>query len=357
MKFDLAISRVATFAHADFKSSPPNPLKGDELYAAFRDVAERIAAHPQFLQANDSIRAIAARADQRANLLPAGSPESEDGIAELAVLNPASEFGDARTELAGTEPFIARMESERLKICLAGMTWILRTRASITSCALEGNVRPTKLWWTFEGIPQTDDPLQRPDSAQLAALLGVVRDMEAGARTGLLDAYKDVFRKSVSPRGSLESENKRLSITMAECVDREVDALFDAMYFDSRSFSELRHAESEELSLPRQGAQGFESFIHEIAGYDGKIDEGSIRLTHALPKVRGILWHHSDSNQHVVAGFARRVGRRAGFGLLNREELKQEMAEDRVRRVSAARPLSALVANTRTAELDRLEYA
>jgi hypothetical protein len=351
MNFNIAISRAATFARAKLMAGHTiRPLSGDNLYDTFAKQAEIIASHPKLKSANDAVWRVASQADPKARRLPCGHSDSRDGIGALAVLNVADEFADAA--LGRMEALVARMRSERIEVQVADVKWIIRTRASVTSCALEGNKRPTKLWWTFEGIPANADPDHRPNEEQVAALLSITGRMEKAARAGLKDAYEGSLFSMLSAKGKLLPHRERLSITLTECVDQEVDSLLDAMYFDAADVSEIKNSNVDELGKARVGMEFFERFVRSVAGSQARVQNTSVSIAEGIPKVKAVLWRGHSQSDSLVVGFARRVGANIGLGILTADERRKELTEERVRLQSAARPLSALLASKEAGALD-----
>jgi hypothetical protein len=231
--------------------------------------------------------------------------------------------------------------------------WILRTRAHITSCALQGNTRPTKLWWTFEGIPADNDPDRRPSDDAVSALLSLTAQIEQAVRGGLVAAFTDSLKSVTDPKLKVTRWPERLSITLAECPDDAVDALLDAMYFDSRAPSEIMKSHDKELKEARDGMKSFENFIRNVVGERARVDDKSVSVVDELPKVKGILWHRTHPRSQLVAGVARRAGAKIGLDFLSAAERRRQLSEERVRLRSAARPLSAYLADSEAVALER----
>jgi hypothetical protein len=355
MIFDIAISRAASFARAQFAAGAGvKPLKGEALHSAFQGLAETVASHPSLIGANEAIwkRVIALDPAAEKRCLPS---HSRDGTGELVVLNAADDFSAAGNELRDSQALVARMRSKIISVRIADMAWILRTRASVTSCALEGNVRPTKLWWTFEGIPADTNPDRRPTEHHVKAFLDVVAELERAGRDGLRIAYQEALPAAVKAKGKakLRSHAERLNITLTECVNNEVDSLLDAMYLDEQGVSDIRSSEDEELEEARVGMSEFERFVHCVAGSNARIEDASVTLATEIPRVKAVLWHGQEATNKLVVGFARRVGAKVGLGLLTPDERRAELTEERIRLRSAARPLSALLASKHAGTLDR----
>jgi len=355
MNFDFAISRIATFARPDFCKSvsiEDYTLSGSSLFKKFHEQAQHIAANNLFKNANDAAWEIARGFDSKATRKKCTKPDSPDGIGELAILNLAEEFGGASTEVQGSDTLVARMPSERIQLAVGGVDWILRTRAHFTSCALEGNKRPTKLWWTYEGIPADNDPNARPHREAVSALLTVANKMEDAVRDGLTEAFEESFVTVTAggTKGKVSPDKNRLNITITEGLDDGVDALLDALYFDDKTPSKIVQSD---LELARRGLDTFEWFVHRVAGTDAKIDDASVSLAEGIPKVKGILWHRTDKSSHLVAGFARKAGARIGLRFMSDEERREELVEQQVRMRSAARPWSALLANNEAIKFEQ----
>lgn len=355
MIFDIAISRAASFARAEFASGAGvKPLKGDALQTAFQGMAESISTHPSLTKANAAIWQRVRGLDPRAEKRSCPS-SSRGGVGALAVLKIAGDFSATGDELGKSEALVALMPSEIMEMTLAGTHWILRTRASVTSCALEGNVRPTKLWWSFEGIPADTNLDRRPTEDDVKALLDFTAKLERAGRNGLRTAYQETLPAAVNAKGKakLRPRAERLNITLTECTNDEVDSLLDAMYLDEQGVADIRGSEDEELEEARLGMSEFEKFVHCVAGSKVRIADSSVTLATEIPRVKGLLWQGREARNTLVVGFARRVGAKVGLGLLTPDERRAELTEERIRFRSAARPLSALLANKHAGAIDK----
>jgi len=350
MNFDFAITRVATFVRPQFDGGVP-ALKGAALEREFRRQARLIQDSPKLATANAKAFELALELDRTAARKSCQEKDRPDGIGVLAILHLADEFTDMSAPFPESEALVARMPSERIEVTVGNARWILRTRAHVTSCALEGNRRPTKLWWTFEGIPYDTDPHSRPNADAVGALMKLAADMEDRVREPLKDAFENSLKELTNPRARVDSSDHRLHITLSETADDNVDALLDALYFDDKTPSAIRS--SKDFQAARKGMTLFEDFIHRIAGQGAEIDDDSIRLAEGIPKVKGILWHHTYRDCHMVAGFARRAGAKIGLQFMTEDERRDQLSEMELRMRSAARPLSAFLANSEAIAIEQ----
>jgi len=344
MNFDVAISRVATYATPVFTAQRLGSFPtGVDLRSKFRRQADLIATDPDFRRAQDEILKVLKKSTDDFVRLPCAKAGAKDGTGDIQVLNIRSEFLGSETE--SSDALYARLKSDRYQLRIKDAVWILRTRASATSCALEGKDRPTKLWWTFEGIPAIGDVNRRPHEDDVVRLLQITDDLERAARDGFKAAFERTLFKVLETEGCLDTDKREVHICAMESVDDNVDALLDAVYFDGRQPSAISASTRDDLAEARKGISLFDRFVRKTIGEKAVINDATIFFPRGIPRLKGIFCRHEIENKTYIIGFARKTGARIGDDLLSESEQSAELAEENVRLRSAARPLSAWLAN------------
>ncbi len=358
MSCDLAINRIGALAAGSFPTSASARFpSATKIGSSFREVAESIVTSKHFRCANNAVLRIVKALDPHAAYRSGGGielPDRQSGAIEIFSMRddplyPTSMRDDDSDHLVGLLP------SNRMECELDGMKWVLRTRASVTACALERNNGLTKLWWTFEGIPADPDPDRRPTEAEVARLLNLTQDMEREAMPRLRDAYRHALLEVLKlDRGSLRLGTERLRVAMTENEERPVAALLDALYFEERTPSEIMKPSNPNLAIAREGMTEFARFVRDVSERRARITNETVSVESEIPGIKGVVCRlEEEDGDTLLAGFARRAGARAGYRLLPNEQKREEKKEENIRATSAARPLSAMLA---TREAHALEH-
>lgn len=262
---------------------------------------------------------------------------------------------------APADHHVGLFESRMYKLTKDGLTWILRARPSVTGCALERPLGMAKLWWTFEGIPT--DIIQRAVTHDDAKSFVAVTNAIAQEVMPNLNRAYGLGLKGVDSDNDADfgMRDDRVSIRLADNDGRPFAALVDAMGLDRITFEDA--AKGEVVGKPyvsvseyaQAGAREVEAFVKEIArAPEGSI--GSMALNKDIRGVQGVVCGlgdavESNGKEALVAGVARASGMSGLRGVMARNEDTDERV-DYVRTISAARPLSAMLANKKAMELE-----
>ncbi len=347
MSYELTINRVGALAGV------PRRRRGAKMQADYAEVERRFRQQADWLRdsghfkdASQALLDIARSHDPNAHEFHDPSFDDEDGVIDVFSVQDKPSVLDAQA------PLLALMPSRRMRCSVKGINWIVRTRATVTACALQMNGGFTKLWWTFEGIPADPKPERRPTELQATAFLKMTNQMAEEARPLLHLAYRDALAR-VGHKQEFPLLNKQIRVSMSDNDDRELGVLFDAMSFSKLQPSEIRANRSAEIAPARRAMLEFDDFVRKLTGIKVNPPDKAVHLADDVPGMRGIVYSKDDARRGpCVAGVARRLGSRSGDWFLSPELQMETKKESYLRAVSAARPLSAKLAHDKARELD-----
>ncbi len=357
MNYELTINRFgALVGSPDWrKVATSHFLTKDAVVNAFSEQAQKIAASAQMRSANSVISRIA-----RDTL--AGAPEMSlesnrnDPVEGIAISRvPDVALSDLES-LSGA-PLVCAFPSLRVACNANGLRWILRARASVTACALQSMERHAKLWWTFEGVPEDTSPDNRPTEEHVAALISLTKVMEEAAMKSLHEAYRETFQAVTGANlPGFDRALDRIQIAMADTSEHEVAAFVDALYFKGKTVSEIRANEMASFADSRAGLHEFEKFVEDVIPGVSEIGDDCVEVTDGVPGSRGVFYRAYDVSmpRTEIAGIARKTGSAVGSEFLPIEQQRQEKAENVLRVLSAARPISAWLANEEAQKIDKM---
>ena len=198
MAYDLIISRYGALAALPAWGSRQNEMyTGDELVERFRQQIDTL--DQRLAEGNDGVVSYAGKLGYQAVGLPQCQDRPENGRMDIVGMPPAGVAlnDDAPVAATAENPLVGLLTSRRTQIDIEGMQWILRSRASVTACALQKGPGRTKLWWSFEGIPATDDPDRRPTETNVSEFVAFTDKLQGAAMPTLQTAYSDALKETL----------------------------------------------------------------------------------------------------------------------------------------------------------------
>jgi len=353
LSFDLTINRVGALAGSAIKTLEGGRRLCDEkIIRTFRAQAQDLFTRKPYEEAEQTLLNIIeeqTRPGHPVKFLEGGTAR-DGGLEPIQVTTMPIDPDDAPRVAAGIQPaIVALFPARRVRCIVDDMPWIVRTRASVTACALQQQDGLAKVWWTFEGVPDSG-PTIRPSEKQVTAFLQLTETMADGA----IPKLREAFRLSLAAFGQVaefDPEKDAIRISMTDTDAQPVGALFDALYFKNCHLSDIRKDESNPDAL--QGLHAFEDFVGTIASVERPIDEGKVTTNDSSPGARAILFTDDTSPLVTVAGFARHAGPSIEFGFLSPKQQREEKAEAYLRATSAARPISARIAGEQAGVLEK----
>jgi hypothetical protein len=355
MRFDLTISRTGALAGAAIRTTNgQRRLCDTKIVGTFREQAEDLWQRPPYKAAEKAILDVIGdktRSDKPVEFLKGGLARG-GGLESVQVTTMPSDPDEAPRAAPGVLPaIVALLPARRVRCEVDGIPWVVRTRASVTACALQQQNGLAKVWWTFEGIPQSD-PLVRPSETQAANFLQLTEQMAEAALPGLRKAFRESLRKvSDAPIGEYDTQDDAIRISIADTDDQPVGALFDALYFSNQLPSDIRK-EGGHLPDALQGLNAFETFVDAVAGVEPPIEDRKVSTNDSAPGARAVLFRETEKPVVTIAGFARHAGPSIALEFLSPAQQREEKSEDYVRATSAARPISARLAGDHAIALE-----
>jgi hypothetical protein len=328
MSNHLVITRFGLLASDWTSQSAPPRLSNGELVSAFQQQARLFAESLQL-------------------------PEKELQRIELVgVPREGAEDVEGNEEQDSFETLIALLPRTEWKTSIDGVDWVISRKASITSCSLQSLPGRSKIWLSIEGIPLSGQHKGR-DQANTFAFLKLVNEHEEAQLNFLKSAYIHSLRAISIENSSTLQFDAPIKITLTDDETRPVASLVDAVYFDGLEPTRLRDIGNEDL---RNGLDRLEQFITHAAWSDLKSDNRNLTVESSAPDIKGIVCKCEDSLRYAsfVAGFARRTGDGGGYReVLDELDKDIPLSLDHVRARSAARHLSARLADAEVRKLDR----
>ncbi|MDI1261781.1 MAG: hypothetical protein PS018_00805, partial [bacterium] len=325
------------------RNNGPGLVDSDEIAEKFREHAEQLSGSDFF---KDAEKAVLAKAGDDAQWITGADFDDDDKFIDVVAKGTAVPLPHNQDE---AQPMVALLPSRRLWLTLGDLKWIVRTRPTVTSCSLQRTSEPTKMWWTFEGIPQHNQDRKQPNGHDAARFLAVSQQMADVAMPLLNKAYWWAFKKAGHNAEGISEPEKTVRVCLCDVNTREMAALLDA-FLHHRRPSQIRSSEGD----ARMAMDEFDNFVREVAQLrrGHRPAESSIEISDILPGARGILSRQVDrENRIFLAGFARRLGARVSASLLPDDLRASTRSESYLRAISAARPLSAAIAEEQARRL------
>jgi hypothetical protein len=346
MPYELTISRFGVVAASPILGGAGDYLYGRELVKKFREQATDLAGSDEFKTANAAAFGVAQDWKTNPTQVAVDPALSSGGEPEIVGMPwPEEEANEPEAARQGFETLVGLMPYQKIKLTIADMEWIVRTRASMTGCALQTGARQTKLWWTFEGIPISGEP---PKEEQAIAFAALADAMEKAAQPALRTAYEASLAR-VTSRPVRFDEGPRIRISLADNEDGPVAELLTALR--RTTLSTIQSEPS--LKPARAGLDELSKFVGEITHKELEVNSQTIEINTKLADARGLICRGENTPSYatLLAGFAR-AATGTGFGG-DRDPLPPLLHEEFVRINSPARQLSAVLANEEARKLDK----
>lgn len=362
MAYELTINRVMGLCSFESQDERPE-LAGHDLVATFREQMAWIHEH-QLDKLYQAIEKAARTRDVVFDFLPdeEGSknfhdpdltifPESEDPIVSGATSRKKS------LALASSKRLVGLFKSRRYRMVLNGMTWETRVRPSMTACALERPRGVAKLWWTFEGVPADAAAKRRPTEEDSVRFIGVTRELADEGMPLLRKAYAEGFRASEKREpGEVNCDTRSIRVSLADNDSRPFAKLVDAMYLNKAKFRDVCDGKFGEDAAA--SAKELLKFIEDAGGETP--DPDGIKLETSQPGATAIYYTipidtgRDGKKTCVVVGLASSVDMLSSNLTHSSEWLEISKRPSLLRSVSAARPLSAKLANEQAMKFEKV---
>jgi len=354
LPYELTINRFGVVPSEPILGGKGRPFKQAALVKAFFKQTDLIRRVPEFRAANMALLRVARGWTEWKTeaVWTTGKRDDKENVNEPNVVGtPPRNL--TQPEAGGKETFetlVGLLPDRRMKLKIRDTDWVVRTRASMTGCALQSETRQTKLWWTIEGIPLGE---ASPNEEDAAAFVKLADAMQAAAMPHLAKAYTRSLNEITGrPAHFNEEEGEKLRISMADNEAGPVAELLSTLRFRKTDLAAIDEANGRELERVRDGLGEFRKFINDVGKRELPVTSDTIKTDSRLDGARGLLCRAENTKTYAtfVAGFARSaVG--TGFASRGRGVPLDEL-ERFIRRTSPARQLSAELADVEARALD-----
>jgi hypothetical protein len=358
VSYDLVINRLGAVAGGPVLAAGAAIADQVELVATFREQTERLSKLTEFKVANKAVFSVACDARDAGTKMHEMELHPDDPIYpnKPDIFGIPLERNDGEAE--GSDQKAPKFESlvgllpyRKVRVTIDGVEWMIRTRASMTSCSLQTGPRQTKLWWNVEGIPLAEEPLDETRAASFARLA------ESMAETGMKPlrvAYVVSLKQATGKPATYEPAKKGIQISLTDNDDRPVAELLDALYFRRAALDVIEDKGRKEFEPAREGLSELRRFIDDATKSELHVGAETLEVNDTVPNVKGILCRENDTPIHttIIAGFARRAGGSGGYATGPEPWDSGGRRERYVRSFSPARRLSARLANLEARQIE-----
>jgi len=273
-----------------------------------------------------------------------------------AAVNAEVSFGDAALgaiQEPTRDPIVGLFKSYRYKMRFENMDWDLRIRPSVTACVLERADRLSKLWWTYEAVPA--DLLGAPHPQSCERFVKMTTEISETALPALRRAYIDALDPH-KRQSECKLEFARLRVSLLDNTELPFSKLVDAMLLSGVSFAEA--AGGKFGADTQEGARMVVRFIEETTKQ--KLNPAIVKLATRGPGLAAVHCNAmpeadltKSEYRYVIAGLASAINMISSNLPTSDEWKKRSQSPDLIRSISAARPLSAALADIAARGLDR----
>jgi hypothetical protein len=355
MPYELTINRFGVVSGHPIVDGPVPNRSSEQVFRTFKRQCELLIKKDGF--GHEELISAANRWDKwKTAAQSIQAPEDTNEPNELEIVGLAPRKNDERKSKVATDktkwPFdayVASLPYKKIALKVMDIDWVVRTRASLTACALQSGHRQTKLWWTIEGIPIGD---LSPSEEQSAAFSRLAQAMQGDAMEALARAYDRTLSTVTGQGAKFDLKGPRLRISLADNQDNPVSELMSALYFEHKDLRAIQHDSSTELAPARIGLEELKRFASDIAGKKISVTSRSVTVNGDHPEAQGLLYTGAEKGRYasLIAGFARSS---VGTGFSTRyTNLPPKQREHLIRITSPSRQLSALLADREARKLD-----
>lgn len=363
MAYELSINRVMALCAFDKTlDASERRIQGKELVKLFYEQMDDIFKHRlnkiySKLEQADALKEFVLKA-QGGNARVA-EPEIDifkEARGDAADIKGVSAHLLKNADAPTTNRLVGRFQSRRFHFRTKSMKWDLRIRPSITACAVERMDGIAKLWWAFEGVPANSGAAARPTENEAVEFIKATNAIGEVALPLLRKAYvaslEAVTHRSTS---KLRPIDRHIRVSIADNNGLPFAKLVDALFLKGASFADVRKGRYDADAA--KGAAELVTFIEKTSGRTP--DDSSIEINTALPGMAAVYckldWPSTtaDGKRTLVAGLANSASMISAEVPSTEEWRMAENKPEVLRSVSAARPVSAVLANEGAKILDR----
>lgn len=355
MPYELTINRFGVVSGHPIVDGPVPHRTNEEVFRAFKEQCDLLIRKDGFGH-DELISAANGWGQWTTAAQPIQTPEDPNEPNELEIVGLAPRKNAERHAKRlrdktkwSFDAYVASLPYKKIALKVMDIDWVVRTRASLTACALQSGHRQTKLWWTIEGIPIGDSS---PSEEQSAAFSRLAQAMQGDAMKALAEAYDSTLSEVTRQGAKFDLGGPRLRISLADNEDNPVSELMSALYFEHKNLRAIQQDSSTELAPARLGLEELKRFASDIAGKRISVTPKSVTVNGEHPDAQGLLYTAAEKGGYasLVAGFARNS---VGTGFSTRyTNLPAKQREHLIRITSPSRQLSALLADREARKFD-----
>jgi len=267
------------------------------------------------------------------------------------------------------QPIVGLFRSRHILATIGDTRWDVRIRPSLTACLLEGDDRRSKHWWTIEGVPV--DPKKEPTEADSLEFIRVTTELTERALPKLRKAYDAALTEFDNrERGNPRFTDTQLRVSLADSTEQNFLNLVDTLTLTSTTFSQALNPKKQGVVKAANssathgrgpvsvslGAGNVTHFIRKTAGAVKtsrmKLETGKGGTAAVFAEAVPDKTAPEKVKRWAIAGLASSIGMVPSHLPTNPMWVSFAAAPDLARSVSAARPLSAWIADQGARQLE-----
>ena len=250
------------------------------------------------------------------------------------------------------DPIVGRFPALHIKITIDGMSWDVLIRPTVTACLLERVDWLSKLWFNCEGVPA--NPLRMPNENDAIKFIQVTTRLADLLLPRLREDYVAALERKPASSGKCNFDEARLRICLADVTDKSFSEVIDTLTLTKATFADL--AAGKYGKIVDEGVKQVIHFAQRLSGAEPKPSEIEFRTNQPLLAAlfckpieeRATLGKH----RYVMAGLASPMGMSLSDLPTDDQWKVDTYRPDLIRSLSAARPISARIADNAARGLD-----
>ncbi|MBL6612423.1 MAG: hypothetical protein ISS15_21215 [Alphaproteobacteria bacterium] len=338
-------------------TTAPDPQVVADRFFEQMELISREDLGPIYCKVHDKAKALGIAFDDATDFddLPVSivqKPEMFDDEDQTRLF-PASAYSADLSKQPRNEPTVGLFGSKRVRAKIGDAHWDIRIRPSVTACVLEGQNRRSKIWWTIEGVPV--DKQNSPTAADSVTFIKKTTKVAELALQELRAAYiKALKQVDEKERGPERFGDAQLRVSFADNTDSDFLHLVDAMTLTRLTFNDALTGSA--AKAVRAGAGEVERFIRKTAAMPDplnvKLKVGNGGTAAVFSEAMLDVSAPPNINRWVISGLASSIGMVSSNLPTDPRWMRFAAMPDLARSVSAARPLSARIADNGARQLE-----
>jgi hypothetical protein len=250
------------------------------------------------------------------------------------------------------DPIVGRFPALHIKITINGMSWDVLIRPTVTACLLERPDWLSKLWFNCEGVPA--NPLRMPNENDAIKFIQLTTKLADLFLPRLRKDYVAALKRKLASSAKCKFEEARLRICFADVTDKSFSELIDTLSLTKATFEDL--AAGKYGTAIKEGAKQVTHFAQRLSGAEPSPSDIEFRTNQ--PLLAALFCRPMEEratpgkHRYVMAGLASPMGM-ISSDLPTDDQWKVDTYKpELIRSLSAARPISARIADNAARGLD-----